>query len=223
VNKGKVMDYQRIIYSIILSLPWILLAFSFHEFCHALVSNRLGDPTAKAEGRLSLNPLVHIDLIGMFALIFLGFGWAKPVQINAKYYKHPMNGMLLVSLAGPVGNIILAFLFALIIRLSQPLGLYDLFHRIMLVSNQGISLIEFLSIGLSINLSLGFFNLIPIPPLDGSKVLRYFLRGRVGYLFDRFEPYGFYVLIGLLYFGIFNYILTPLIGMSYYFLTGGKI
>ncbi|MGE5581105.1 MAG: site-2 protease family protein [Bacillota bacterium] len=213
------MDYQEIVY-IILSLPWILLALSFHEFCHAWISFRLGDPTPEAEGRLSLNPLVHIDLLGMVALIFFRFGWAKPVRINVKYYKNPMKGMLLVSLAGPGGNFILALLFALLIRMAQPLGLTSLFNRTVLIQSQLINFNMFLQIGLLINLSLGFFNLIPVPPLDGSKVLRYFLRGRAGYFYDRFEQFGFFILILLLVVGVFNYVLNPLVTNSFNLLIG---
>lgn len=213
------MDYQEIVY-IILSLPWILLALSFHEFCHAWISFRLGDPTPEAEGRLSLNPLVHIDLLGMVALIFFRFGWAKPVRINVKYYKNPMKGMLLVSLAGPGGNFILALLFALLIRMAQPLGLTSLFNRTVLIQSQLINFNMFLQIGLLINLSLGFFNLIPVPPLDGSKVMRYFLRGRAGYFYDRFEQFGFFILILLLVVGVFNYVLNPLVTNSFNLLIG---
>src|SRR5690349_19933232 len=96
---------------IILVLPWVILSLMFHEYCHAWASNRLGDPTPKQEGRLSLNPLVHIDLIGLLAIVFLRFGWAKPVQINPRYYKDPMKGMLQVAFAGPAGNFILALFF----------------------------------------------------------------------------------------------------------------
>ena len=175
----------------LLTLPWILLALSFHEFCHAWVSHRLGDPTPEQEGRLSLNPFAHIDPIGFIFLLFFRFGWAKPVQINPYYYKNPMRGTLWVSLAGPGANFILAILFTVIIRVGQPLGI-------------PFELLRYFVTGLYITLGLGFFNLIPIPPLDGSKVLRYFLKGNLGSYYDRFEPFGMFILLFLL--------VTPVIG-----------
>lgn len=171
---------------IILTLPWIILGLAFHEFCHAWMSNRLGDPLPAQEGRLTLNPLKHIDPIGLLAIIFLRFGWAKPVQINPRYYKNPLRDTVWVALAGPMGNFILALLFTLVLR-------------IMPFFNIANSLINFIGVGLFYSLSLGFFNLIPIPPLDGSKILRYFLRGNSGYHYDRLEPFGIYLLLILLF------------------------
>jgi Zn-dependent protease len=192
---------------IILALPWILLSLVFHEFCHAWASNRLGDPTPKQQGRLSLNPFVHIDLIGLFALIFLRFGWAKPVQINPKYYQDPMKGMLQVSLAGPAGNFILALLFAITIRIM----LY------MKINNE---ITAYFGLGLWYTVALGFFNLLPIPPLDGSKVLRYFLRGSAGYFYDRFEFFGIFILLFLLIFDRFRVILFTLVNYCASLLIG---
>jgi Zn-dependent protease len=183
---------------IILNLPWILLGLVYHEFCHAWVANRLGDPTPRQEGRLSLNPLVHIDLLGLLALILLKVGWAKPVRINPRYYKDPMKGMLQVSLAGPAGNFILALIFAVIIRT-------------MFFVNMDSQIISYIIRGLWFTIMLGFFNLIPIPPLDGSKVLRYFLRGSAAYYYDRFERYGVFVLLILLIFNGFTVALFSLV------------
>jgi Zn-dependent protease len=185
---------------IILDLPWILFGLVFHEFCHAWASNRLGDPTPKQEGRLSLNPLVHIDLMGLMALVLLRVGWAKPVQINPRYYKNPMKGMLEVSLAGPVGNFILALLFAIIIHT-------------MIFLNLGNWLISYMCRGLWYTIMLGFFNLIPVPPLDGSKVLRYFIRGSAAYYYDRFESYGVFLLLVLLFIDQFRVMLYTLVNL----------
>lgn len=198
---------------IILSLPWILLALVFHEYCHAWVSYRLGDPTPKSEGRLSLNPLVHLDPIGLLSLILFRFGWAKPVQINPMYYKDPMKGTLWVSLAGPGGNFILAIFFAVFVRIFWALG-----SPIFGFSKNDITGYFYLS--LWYNLMLGFFNLIPIPPLDGSKILRYFIRGQAGFIFDRMEPYGFFILIILMITGIISSTLLPFIHYVCYLLTG---
>lgn len=195
---------------IILTLPWIILALVVHEFCHAWTSYRLGDPTPQQDGRLSLNPLAHIDPIGMIFLIIFRFGWAKPVQVNPQYYRNPMRGILWVSLAGPGGNFLLAVLFAIIIRVSIMFEVPFIF-------------IQYFFSGLAINLGLGIFNLIPIPPLDGSKILRYFLKGSVGYTFDRLEPYGIFILLAFLGLGWHYRILMPAMNALVYLLTGFKL
>ena len=167
-----------------------------------------GDPTPRQEGRLSLNPLVHIDFIGLLAIIFLRFGWAKPVQINPRHYKDPMKGMLQVSFAGPAGNFILALFFAIVIHTMLYLNI-----------NQDIT--SYFGIGLWYTLMLGFFNLIPIPPLDGSKVLRYFLRGSAAYYYDRFESYGIFILLLILFFfNGFTLLLVNLVNFFVVILTG---
>ncbi len=192
---------------LILSLPWIVLCLVFHEFCHAYVANRLGDPTPKQEGRLSLNPLVHLDLIGFLALIFLKVGWARPVRINPQFYKNPMKAMLTVALAGSGGNLILAVFFAVIIRIMAYLNINP----------------WFMEIGLWYNVMLGFFNLIPIPPLDGGKVLRFYLRGNAAYYFDRFESYGVFILLLLLLLNPFQIALFNLVNITSSLLAGHMV
>jgi len=180
-------NFTEIIQEYIYPLPWIIFGLVFHEFCHAWVSNRLGDPLPGQQGRLTLNPLKHLDPIGLLAIILLRFGWAKPVQINPRYYKNPLRDTVWVSLAGPVGNFILAIIFTIIIRVMVNFYIEQ-------------RLLNYFILGLFYMLALGFFNLIPIPPLDGSKILRYFLRGSVGYQYDRLEPYGIFILLILLLF-----------------------
>lgn len=192
---------------ILLDLPWILLGLVYHEYCHAWAANRLGDPTPKQEGRLSLNPLVHIDFVGLLALVLLRVGWAKPVQISPRYYKDPMKGMLQVSLAGPTGNFILAILFAIIIRT-------------LIFINMDSRIISYVFRGLWYTIMLGFFNLIPIPPLDGSKVLRYFIRGSAAYYFDRLENFGVLILLILLIFDEFRIVLFTLVNFCASLLIG---
>jgi Zn-dependent protease len=186
------MDNEKI-RSIILITPIILLSLSIHEFAHALIAYRFGDNTAKQEGRLTLNPLAHLDPMGTLMLYLsyftgVGLGWAKPVPVNSRYFREPLKAMLWVSLAGPCSNFLLALFFGLPIRLIN-LGLLPLLDQEILIL--------FLEIGMWINLSLGLFNLLPIPPLDGSKVLKYFLRGRWFELMARLEQYGFMILLGI--------------------------
>jgi len=191
---------------LLLLAPPILIALTVHEFAHAYIANRLGDPTAKMMGRLTLNPLKHLDPLGTLLLFLVNFGWAKPVPVNPQYFRDPKRDMLLVALAGPVSNIILAFiagitLRALSIDASPSEGAFALFKLMVRYS-------------LFINLVLAFFNLIPIPPLDGSKILRSLLPDSMLEAFLRFEQYGPFVLLGLILLGRFTgvSILWTLIG-----------
>ncbi|HQA59466.1 MAG: site-2 protease family protein [Tepidanaerobacteraceae bacterium] len=180
----------------LLRIPALLIAISFHEYAHARVSYSLGDPTPKWRGRLSLNPLVHLDPIGLIMLWLFRFGWAKPVEINPSYYKEPKKGTILVSLAGPMANLILAFIAMIILKLDiLRIGVLDSFIYILFLYN----------------LTLAVFNLIPIPPLDGSKILAGLLPARQAYEFSKLEAYGPFVLILLVYFGLLGKILNPLI------------
>jgi Zn-dependent protease len=180
----------------LLRIPALLIAISFHEYAHARVSYSLGDPTPKWRGRLSLNPLVHLDPIGLIMLWLFRFGWAKPVEINPSYYKEPKKGTILVSLAGPMANLILAFIAMIILKLDiLRIGVLDSFIYILFLYN----------------LTLAVFNLIPIPPLDGSKILAGLLPARQADEFSKLEAYGPFVLILLVYFGLLGKILNPLI------------
>ena len=180
----------------LLRIPALLIAISFHEYAHARVSYSLGDPTPKWRGRLSLNPLVHLDPIGLIMLWLFRFGWAKPVEINPSYYKEPKKGTILVSLAGPMANLILAFIAMIILKLDiLRIGVLDSFIYILFLYN----------------LTLAVFNLIPIPPLDGSKILAGLLPARQADELSKHEAYGTFVLILLVYFGLLGKILNPLI------------
>ncbi len=188
------MDYvlgalrDRLI-NILFIIPAILGALTVHEFSHALVSSLLGDPLPKAKGRLSLNPFDHIDPAGILMLILVGFGWAKPVHVDPRYYKRPKLGMSLVAFAGPVSNLIFAFILCLLMVVLWlfPFSgkLYDILYMLLYY-------------GISINIGLAIFNLIPIPPLDGSKVLFAILPRRAYYKFLEVERYGIIILILLL-------------------------
>lgn len=177
---------QRVI-ELLISAVAVLLCMTVHECSHGLVSWWLGDPTAKREGRLSFNPLHHLDPIGALCLLLFRFGWAKPVPINPNYYKNFRLGTVLVSIAGPLSNILLAFitlLFYGIWQLFLPVNEYALIFIWTMVS---------------MNLGLAVFNCIPIPPLDGSKVLFALLPERAYRVVLRYERYGFIVLLALIY------------------------
>ena len=187
--------------SMLLSLPGILFALTVHEYAHALVSSKLGDPLPKASGRLSLNPLRHIDPVGFLALLLLRFGWAKPVYVDPRYYKHKKLDMALTALAGPAVNLVTAFLLELLV-----LVVYVIVPRT--VTDPGTFGATALSVVFSmldasvlVSVGLGIFNLIPISPLDGSKVLAAFLPLRAYEKVLKYERYGFIVLM-ILMFGI---------------------
>jgi Zn-dependent protease len=169
-----------------LAVP-ILYSIIIHELAHGWVANRLGDPTARLAGRLSLNPLKHLDPVGTLMLLFFGFGWAKPVPINLGNIRNQRQGLIMVSAAGIAANIALAFAALLGGRLLSP------------SASGEIKLILYYMA--QINIVLAAFNLIPIPPLDGSKILMGFMSSRFQYSFSRVEPYGFFIIIGLLYIG----------------------
>ena len=178
----------------VLRVAAIFLCLTVHETCHGLAALALGDPTAKSMHRLSLNPLRHIDWIGLLMMFVAGFGWAKPVPVDPRYFRKPKQGMALTALAGPVSNFVLAVLAMLI---SKAIYLYAPYSAAMdVVFSFCLYTLAPLSIG------LGLFNLIPIPPLDGSKVLAAFLPDRQYNTLMRYERYGIVVLLVLSFVGI---------------------
>jgi len=172
----------------------LLFSVIIHEVAHGWVAYRMGDPTAKRSGRLTLNPLKHLDPIGTLMLFIAGFGWARPVPVNFNNIPDRRQGLIFVSSAGILANILFAFFALLFVRLfSEP------------SSGTAFILVYYV---VQINLTLAALNLIPIPPLDGSKILMGFVSERTQYFLSRLEPYGFFIIIGFLYLGI----LDPLIG-----------
>ncbi|MBL7091868.1 MAG: site-2 protease family protein [Candidatus Omnitrophica bacterium] len=190
---------------ILISLPLFFLAIVIHEYAHGWVAYKLGDPTAKNAGRLTLNPLAHIDLMGTIflplMLIFMGspiiFGWAKPVPINFSLLRQPKRDMLWVSTAGIAANILLAFVLSFLLRM----GLFPVNSYGWLILNYGIL----------INLVLAVFNAVPIPPLDGSRILMGLIPRELAYLYARLERFGFLILIGLLWLGLLNRVIWPVV------------
>lgn len=176
----------------------VLLCLVVHEVCHGLAAYWLGDPTAKRSHRLSLNPIHHLDIFGLLMMIVVGFGWAKPVPVDPRYFKNPKKGMAITALAGPASNFVLAYLSTLF---------YSGLYAVMAVKgeSQGLSLaLDFFRILILLNIGLGIFNLIPFPPLDGSKVLAMFLPDRLYVQWMRLERYGMIFLMALLWFGVLD-------------------
>ncbi len=183
------------IQTLLLIAPPILLALTFHECAHAYVANRFGDDTAKQSGRLSLNPLRHLDPLGTIMIFLVHFGWAKPVPVNPYRLKNPKKDMLWISAAGPLANMILALISGLLLRFLIAATGMPAEHSIM-------SLILFMLImSLQINLALAVFNILPIAPLDGSKILAGLLPARYENAIAQLERYGPFVLIGLIIIG----------------------
>lgn len=174
-------------------LVGVFLCLTIHETCHGLAAYALGAPTAKSMHRLSLNPLRHIDWIGLCMMFFCGFGWAKPVPVDPRYFRKPKQGMALTALAGPVSNLLLALLLLLCSRLIYDFAPYsDLWNLVF----------GFLLDTAVLSIGLGVFNLVPIPPLDGSKVLAAFLPDRTYFQLMRYERYGMLLLIFLSFQGV---------------------
>uniref|UniRef100_A0A7C4XBT2 Site-2 protease family protein n=1 Tax=candidate division WOR-3 bacterium TaxID=2052148 RepID=A0A7C4XBT2_UNCW3 len=174
---------------ILLSLPPILLALTVHEYFHGLIAYKMGDPTAKFSGRLTLNPLKHLDPLGFFAFLLFRFGWAKPVPVNPYNFKNFRRGIIYTSLAGPLSNFLLAMILGIFIRFLS----YSSIPKIL------IPFWVMLQFGVLYNLILCAFNLIPIPPLDGSKILFNILPHRYENIKFYLERYGFFLLIGLIF------------------------
>lgn len=196
--------------NILINVPIALIAIIGHELAHAWVSTKLGDPTPRYEGRLTLNPLAHLDPIGTLLMIFTGFGWARPVGVNPMYYKDRKKGMALVALAGPMANFLMAFAGILLGTLLIILGSYlDFSVGVMSTINLVFSMFAFR------NLCLMVFNLIPIPPLDGSKILGMILPNRTYYNILQYERYAIILIMLLSVSGAFDAIIGGGVSIFY--------
>ena len=198
-----------ILEKLILTVPVFLLSLAVHEYMHAWAATKLGDPTPKAMGRLTLNPIAHLDPLGslMFVIgtVLGGFliGWAKPVPINRIFFKNPRRDFALVGISGPAANFVQAVVWYAIFRSLMILPLMD---NVWL----GI-LLDFARYGVFINIILLCFNLVPIPPLDGSRVLSWLLPALQAYSLERLEPYGFIIILMLIWTGLFGLVYHPLV------------
>jgi len=187
---------------IILMIVPILFSLSVHEVSHGLAAYRFGDPTAKLAGRLTLNPVKHIDVIGL-AVLFITrmIGWAKPVPVDARYFKHPRQDMLWVALAGPASNMALAVIFAVVLKFLAPLLGSGIFYPFKVM----------IELTVMINVGLAIFNLIPIPPLDGGRVIVGILPEDMARTWSQIEPYGFIILLVLIVTRTVDFVLMPII------------
>lgn len=191
-NLWAALDFGSLL-SMVTRLAAVLLCLTVHESCHGLAAYALGDPTARREHRLSLNPLRHIDWFGLLMMFVAGFGWAKPVPVNPNYFKKPKQGMALTALAGPVSNFLLALLTLLAARIFCDVAAYS-------EANQRI--LDFLLMVALLSIGLGLFNLLPIPPLDGSKVLFAVLPDGAYNQLMHYERYGMLLLFALVFFDV---------------------
>ena len=171
-----------------LLIPMLLFSVSFHEFSHGWVANKLGDPTAKNSGRLTLNPIAHLDMYGSLMILFVGFGWAKPVPVDSRYLANPRIDMMKIAFAGPASNLLLALISGTIIRTTGYMG----------------SLTTMLVMFTQINIMLAVFNMIPISPLDGSQIFSGFMVRRNPDMVYKLQIYGPQILMGLILFGMFT-------------------
>ncbi len=189
------LDFSTMLYRV----PAILFAISIHEYAHAVVADKLGDPTARYAGRETFNPLAHLDVVGAILLVLVGFGWAKGVPINPNNFRNRKTGIMAVSFAGPAANLFLCLLAAFMMGAVQYFGL---------ASQNLLRFLYWLQI---YNVFFAFFNLLPIPPLDGSKILSELLPPDLSWKYDNFiGRYGIYILIAVCFTGISSAIITPL-------------
>ncbi len=198
--------------SLLMSLPAVLIAITFHEFAHAFVADKLGDDTPRRQGRLSLNPFAHLDPIGSIMLIFAGFGWGKPVEINSRNFNRNIKmpvAEAMVAAAGPIMNFILAIIFAVIYAIIWK------FAPTFMVNQIGFIIMLMIQSCIAINLGLGIFNLIPLPPLDGSKIVMGFLPYNAKNWIQQYEQYFYIAFVVIWVTGIAGIIISPLISGAY--------
>ena len=203
-------NFAQILFAILVRVFIVICILPIHEYAHAFAAHKLGDDTAKWNGRLTLNPMHHLDLLGSLALVLVGIGWAKPVPVNPSNFKKPKSGMAITAFAGPLSNLIMGFISLLLLRVLYIFAGYmplELWYVIDM----------FFTMVASINISLAIFNLIPCPPLDGSRIIGYFLPERINYKIAMYERYIWLGLMVVLILGVLDY---PLTWVNYWIKSG---
>jgi len=199
------MNDLTLIQRIVVWVLPVIFAITVHEVAHGWVAKKYGDNTASRLGRLTLNPIKHIDILGTIIIPGLLlvtsagfiFGWAKPIPVDSRYFKNPRRDMAIVAIAGPLSNLLMACGWALLVKIGVTLSMQGISLPLILMGMAGIQ----------INLVLALINLIPIPPLDGSRIITGFLPNRLAWQYNKLEPYGFFILVALLWSGGLSYIL----------------
>ncbi|MDD2190013.1 MAG: site-2 protease family protein [Eubacteriales bacterium] len=209
IMSGQMKDPMSWIIEKLIILPAILIGLSFHEFAHAFAADRLGDPTPAQQGRVTINPIAHVDFLGFLALIFIGFGWGKPVEVNPSNFKNMRRDNLIVDVAGVTINFILAIIFTGILRLLTT------YQYNFINSSLGSIVVEMIFAIISINIVLMIFNLLPIPPLDGFGILTEVFNLRQKEFYYKIYDKGFIILLFLLIFNIVELILVPSVNFVY--------
>ncbi|MEG1008675.1 MAG: site-2 protease family protein [Clostridia bacterium] len=198
------------IISILYFIPALLISLAVHEASHAYTAYKLGDRSQKLLGRMSLDPLAHIDILGFISIILVGFGWGKPVLVDDSSFKNKKRDNMLVAIAGPISNLVIAVFFTIILKL---LYIFD----VNLIQNNIINvLLTMIQLTIKFNVVFAVFNMLPLPPFDGSKILMYFLPYKFKNIMDSLEKYSFFIIIILLVTGTVNYIIMPFVnGIEY--------
>lgn len=197
------------------TLPALLFCLSIHEFAHAYTAYKLGDSSQKAMGRLTLNPFAHIDLAGFASIALFGFGWGKPVMIDDRNFKNRALGNALTAFAGPFSNLVMAVIFTIILKVLLITGVVSSAAS----SSVGAIILNMLKLIIQFNVVFGIFNLLPIPPLDGSRVLTFFLPSKGREIMYRLERYSFVIVLIIFVTGIGRYIVNPIINLVLSLLT----
>ncbi len=212
MSLGRYLNDTNALLNLVLTLPAVLIAITFHEYAHAFAADRLGDDTPRRQGRLSLNPLAHLDPIGSIMLVFAGFGWGKPVEIEPRNFKRNISmtaGEAIVSIAGPAMNLLLAIVFSILLFAIAK------FAPLFGMTQVGSIILSLIQITIIINVGLGVFNLIPLPPLDGSKILNHFLPYNAKEWFARYSQIFYIVFVVLWITGLAGTIISPIIDLVY--------